>query len=205
MNLQEKKAQVVELKAAFEKAQVGILTQLNGIDVATVTELRKQLRQANIHFRVVKNTLAKRAAKGTAMEAVVEDFTGPVGLAYGEDPVTPAKVLTKFIKDLPPEKEGWLKIKAGMLTGQRLDAKAVQALSQMASLPELRQKLVSLIAAPATTLVRLISTPSTQLARVIGLHKGAPAGPAGDNKPDAVAVVPEAPAAATAETQATNA
>jgi len=176
MNLQEKKDQVEQLKAAFEKAQVGILTQLKGIDVATVTELRKQLRQANTHFKVVKNSLARRAAKGTAMEAVTEDFTGPVGLAYGDDPVTPAKVLTKFIKDLPPEREGWLTIKAGMVTGQRLDAKGVMALSTLAGLPELRARIVGLIAAPAQTLVRLIATPGSQLARVIDAHaKAAPA------------------------------
>jgi large subunit ribosomal protein L10 len=170
MNLQEKKDQVEKLKAAFEKAQVGILTQLNGIDVAAVTELRKQLRQAGTKFKVVKNSLAKRAAKGTAMDAVAEDFTGPVGLAYGEDPITPAKVLTKFIKDLPPEREGWISIKAGMLAGQRLDAKAVVALSTMAGLPELRARIVGLIAAPAQTLVRLIATPSQQVARVIDAH-----------------------------------
>lgn len=170
MNLQEKKTQVANLKAAFEKAEVGILTQLKGIDVATVTELRKRLREAKIHFRVVKNTLAKRAAKGTAMEAVAEDFAGPIGLAFGVDPVTPAKILTKFIKDLPPEREGWIKIKSGMLTGKRLDAKGVSALSQLAGLPELRQQLVGLIASPATTLVRLVSTPGSQLARVISAH-----------------------------------
>jgi large subunit ribosomal protein L10 len=183
MNLQEKKDQVEKLKAAFEKAQVGILTQLNGIDVATVTELRKQLREAKTHFKVVKNSLAKRAAKGTAMEAVAEDFTGPVGLAYGADPVTPAKILAKFIKDLPPEREGWITIKAGMLTGQRLDAKAVTALSTMAGMPELRAKIVGLIAAPAQTLVRLMATPGQQLARVIDARaKAAAVGAPGDNQ-----------------------
>jgi large subunit ribosomal protein L10 len=170
MNLQEKKAEVEKLKAAFQKAEVGILTQLNGIDVETVTELRKRLREAKVHFKVVKNSLAKLAAKGTAMEAVTEDFTGPVGLAYGVDPVTPAKILTKFIKELPPERETWLKIKAGMLTGKRLDAKGVAALSQMAGLPELRGKIVGLLAAPASTLVRLIATPGQQLARVVDAH-----------------------------------
>jgi len=181
MNLQEKKDQVEKLKAAFQKAQVGILTQLNGIDVATVTELRKQLREAKTHFKVVKNSLAKRAAKGTAMEAVAEDFAGPVGLAYGDDPVTPAKVLTKFIKDLPPEREGWITIKAGMLTGQRLDAKAVNALSTMAGLPELRARIVGLIAAPAQMLVRLIATPGQQMARVIDAHAKASAGGNGNS------------------------
>jgi large subunit ribosomal protein L10 len=170
MNLQEKKDQVTALKAAFEKAQVGVLTQLNGVDVATVTELRKRLREGKIHFKVVKNTLAKLAAKGTLMEAVVDDFVGPIGLAYGDDPVTPAKILSKFIKELPPEREGWIKIKSGMLTGKRLDAKAVNALSQMAGLPELRAKIAGLIAAPAQTLVRLIATPGGQVARVISAH-----------------------------------
>ena len=166
MNLQEKKEQVVVLKTAFEKAEVGILTQLNGVDVGTVTELRKRLREGKIHFKVVKNTLARLASKGTPMEAVADDFVGPIGLAFGEDPVTPAKILAKFIKELPPEHEGWIKIKSGMLSGKRLDAKAVTALSQMAGLPELRQKLVGLIAAPATTLVRLLATPSGRLRRV---------------------------------------
>jgi len=170
MNLEEKKSQVAALKTAFEKAQVGILTQLKGVDVETVTALRKQLREGKTHFKVVKNTLAKLAAKGTLMEAVVEDFVGPVGLAFGEDPVTPAKILTKFIKDLPPEHEGWITIKSGMLTGKRLDAKAVTALSQLAALPELRAKIVGLIAAPAQTLVRLLATPGGQLARVINAH-----------------------------------
>lgn len=180
MKLQEKKDQVVKLKAAFEGAQVGILTQIKGIDVATVTELRKRLREGKVHFKVVKNTLARLASKGTPMEAVADDFVGSVGLAYGQDPVTPAKILTKFIKELPPEREGWLSIKAGMLTGKRLDANGVKALSQMAGMPELRAKIVGLIAAPAQTLVRLLATPSSQLARVIDAR--AKAGAPGSNE-----------------------
>ncbi len=185
MKLQEKKDQVVKLKAAFEGAQVGILTQLNGIDVATVTELRKRLREGKVHFKVVKNTLARLASKGTPMEAVADDFVGPVGLAYGQDPVTPAKILAKFIKELPPEREGWLSIKAGMLTGKRLDANGVKALSQMAGMPELRAKIVGLIAAPAQTLVRLLATPSGQLARVIDARAKAGAKATSNDAPKA--------------------
>jgi large subunit ribosomal protein L10 len=167
MNLREKEAAVDELHQKFAKAQVGILTQLGGIDVATVTELRRQLREANIEYRVVKNSLAKRASKGTLMEAVVDDFAGPVGVLLSLDPVTPAKVLTAFLKSLTPEQAGWLKVKAGVLAGKRIDAAGVEALSSLPSLDELRVKLLGLLAAPAQALVRVLQAPSASLVRVI--------------------------------------
>ncbi len=167
MNLQEKEAAVVELHKKFAAAEVGILTQLGGIDVATVTELRRRLREANIEYRVVKNTLAKRASKGTLMEAVVDDFAGPVGVLLGLDPVTPAKVLTAFLKSLTPEQAGWLKVKAGVLAGKRIDAKGVEALSTLPSLDELRAKLLGLFTAPAQSLARVLQAPSVQMAQVI--------------------------------------
>jgi len=170
MNLQEKEAAVDELHQRFAKAQVGILTQLGGIDVATVTELRRQLREANIEYRVVKNTLARRASKGTVMEAVAEDFVGPVGVLLGQDPVTPAKVLTQFLKSLTPEQAGWLKVKAGVLSGKRIDAAGVQALSTLPSLDELRAKLLGLLTSSAQSLVRVLHSPPAQLARVIDAH-----------------------------------
>jgi large subunit ribosomal protein L10 len=102
------------------------------------------------------------------MEAVVDDFTGPVGVLLGLDPVTPAKVLTAFLKSLTPEQAEWLKVKAGVLAGKRIDAKGVEALSTMPGLEELRAKILGLLAAPAQTLARMLQTPSAQLAQVIG-------------------------------------
>ncbi|MHB8420344.1 MAG: 50S ribosomal protein L10 [Myxococcales bacterium] len=166
------KEQVVgELHEKMAKAAVGIVTRLEGMDVATVTDLRKQLREAGVEYRVIKNTLAKRAAKGTPIENLAEDFKGPVALAMSyTDPVTPAKILTRFVKGLPPERTEWIKITAGVLNGKRLDAKGVTALSALPGLPELRSKIVGLLAAPAAQLARLIATPAGQLARVVQAH-----------------------------------
>ena len=104
------------------------------------------------------------------MEAVAEDFTGPVGLAISMDPVTPAKVLTQFLKSLPPERADWLKIKSGMISGKRVDAAEVVTLSTLPGLPELRAKILGLLLAPAQTLARLLATPASQLARVLDAH-----------------------------------
>lgn len=162
---------VGELHEKMAKAAVGIVTTLNGIDVETVTELRKQLREAGIEYRVIKNTLARRASKGTPIENLAGDFKGPVALAMSyTDPVTPAKILSKFVKGLPPERTEWIKISAGVLDGKRLDAKGVTELSNMPGLPELRGKIVGLLAAPAAQLVRLVATPAGQLARVLQAH-----------------------------------
>jgi large subunit ribosomal protein L10 len=167
----DKEKAVAELHEKMAKAAVGIVTQMKGIDVATVTDLRRQLREQSVELRVIKNTLAKRAAKGTPLENLAEDFKGPVALAFSyTDPVTPAKVLTKFVKALPPERADWLKIKAGVLSGKRLDAAGVAALSALPGLQELRGKIAGLIAAPATQIVRILATPAQQLARVLQAH-----------------------------------
>ena len=175
MDRNQKQQAVDVLHAKMARAVVGVVTQLNGIDVATVTELRKQLRGAQIEYRVVKNTIAQRAAKGTSLEGLIEDFKGPVALAMSyADPVTPAKVLSQFIKTLPPERAHWLKIKSGIIDGRRIDANGVKALATLPSLPELQASLAGLIASPATKLVRLIATPAQQLARVVEAGKDRP-------------------------------
>jgi large subunit ribosomal protein L10 len=169
MDRTEKQKIVEQLREKMTRATAGVLTELNGMDVATLTGLRRLLRDAKIEYRVVKNTLAKRAAEGTTLAAIADDFTGPVALAlsYG-DPVAPAKVIADFLKALPPEQAAWLKIRAGVLQGQRLDPRAVTALASMPSLPELQGKILGLLSAPASALVRLIQTPGQQLVRVLG-------------------------------------
>lgn len=175
MDRNQKQQAADALHEKLARAVVAVVTQNNGIDVATVTDLRRLLRAVEVEYRVVKNTIAKRAAKGTSLDALVEDFTGPVALALSyENPVAPAKVLTQFVKALPPEKAHWLKIKSGSIGGQRIDAKGVEALATMPSLQELRSSLVGILAAPATRIARLIATPAQQLARVMDAGKDRP-------------------------------
>ncbi len=148
----------------MEKAKAAILAEPRGLDVATVTELRKKCREAQVEYRIVKNTLAIRAAKGTSVESLSDKFVGPTALIMSySDVVAPAKVIAEFAKD----RENFV-IRSAVVEGKVIDAQGVQALAKMPGLPELRQQLASMIAQPATRLVRLLNTPGQQLARVLG-------------------------------------
>jgi large subunit ribosomal protein L10 len=162
----EKEETIKSLQEKFGKAQVAIVAEFNKLDVAAVTDLRKKMRAAKVDYQVVKNTLAKRAAKGTSIEKVEDILAGPTALVIGyEDPVAPAKVLQDFLKDLK-DKEA-LKVRGAVVNGSRVDAKGVEALAKMPGLPELRATLLRMINTPATQLARVIAAPGQQLARVV--------------------------------------
>jgi len=145
-----------------------VLLDFKGLSVPAATEFRKKMRASGSRYRVVKNSLALRAAKGTALEKLEAKLEGTTGIAYtGDDPVALAKVLVDFAKDNPA-----LTVKAGIVAGtQMLDANGVKALSTLPGLPELRAKLLGLLQAPATQLVRLLGTPATQTVRVLKAHQ----------------------------------
>ncbi|MCL2626055.1 MAG: 50S ribosomal protein L10 [Cystobacterineae bacterium] len=159
----EKEAMVQELAAKFSKAKSVVVAEFDKIDVATATQLRRKLREGGVEYRVIKNTLAKRAAQGTSVAVVANDFVGPVALAisYG-DVVAPAKILMEFLKD-----RDFLKVKSGVVDGQRMNAADITALSKLPGLPELRASLLGLLLQPATKLVRTLAEPSSCLARVL--------------------------------------
>jgi large subunit ribosomal protein L10 len=167
MNRTEKEGVVGALHAKMAKARVAILAEPRGLDVETVTVLRKKLRDQKVEYRVVKNTLAARAAKGTPVEVVADKFVGPTALVMSyDDVVAPAKLLVEFMKDRED-----LAIRWAVVEGKLLDAKGVQALARMPGLNELRAQVMGLIAQPATKLARLIGTPAQQLARVLGARR----------------------------------
>jgi len=156
------------------KAKAAILAEPKGLDVATVTELRKKCREAQVEYRIVKNTLAIRAAKGTSLEPLSEQFVGPTALvmSYG-DVVVPAKILTEFAKD----RENFA-LRTAVVEGKVIDVKGIQALAKMPGLPELRSKLAGILAQPATRLARILGTPGQQLAQVLNARKEKLAKPA---------------------------
>ena len=167
MNRTEKEEVIGELHAKMAKARAAIVAEPRGLDVETVTALRKKLRDAKIEYRVVKNTLAARAAKGTPVEVVSDKFVGPTALVMSyDDVVAPAKLLAEFMKD----RENFV-IRGAVVQGKVIDAKGVQALAKMPGLQELRAQLAGMIAQPATKLARIIGTPGQQLARVLGARK----------------------------------
>ena len=153
MNRQQKEAAVSELRGELEDVAVIVVTDYCGLDVAKVVELRRQLKAESVDYRVVKNTLAKLALEGTDKEFLSDHLQGPVALAWSTDnPVGPAKVLSKFAED-----NEQLEIKAGYLSGQQLDLAGIKALADLPSMDELRSKFLSVLSGPAQKFVTITS------------------------------------------------
>jgi large subunit ribosomal protein L10 len=167
LNRTEKEQVVNRLHEKMARARAAILAEPRGLDVATVTELRRKCREAKVEYRVVKNTLAVRAAKGTPVESLAKEFRGPTALvmSYG-DVIAPAKILADFAKD----RENFA-LRVAVVEGRVIDVKGIQALAKMPGLPELRSRLAGIIAQPATRLVRMLATPGQQLAQVLGARR----------------------------------
>lgn len=168
MNRTEKQELIDDLHQEFGQSPHAILVDFRGLSVPAVTEFRRKVRQSGSRYRVVKNSLALRALKGTPLEPLGGKFENTTGVAYtGKDPVALAKTLVDFAKDHPQ-----LVVKGGLVSGsQMLDADGVKALSAMPTLPQLRARLLGLLQAPASQLVRLLNTPASQLARVLKAHQ----------------------------------
>lgn len=164
MNFQEKEQSVAEMKAQFTGAAASFLVQYQGCSCTELTQLRKDLRPSGARFAVIKNTLAKLAVADTDAAALNEAFDGPTAVVWSEsDPVTPAKVLTKFAKD-----QESFAIKAGLVDGRFIDVKEIETLAQLPSREEVLAKLLALINAPATQLLQMVNAPASSLVRLLG-------------------------------------
>jgi large subunit ribosomal protein L10 len=159
----EKEALIKELNEKFARARTAIVAEFSRLNVETVTRLRKKFRDGGVDYKVLKNTLARRAAKGTPVEVVSDDFTGPVAIAIGyDDVVAPAKILSDFVKDLET-----IKIRSAVVEGKRTDAAGVAALAKLPGLSELRARLLGMLNQPAGKLVRTLAEPGSGLARIV--------------------------------------
>jgi large subunit ribosomal protein L10 len=159
----DKEQELQELTAAFNASDTAILVDYKGLDVPAVTELRRQIRGAKAHYKVVKNTLAKRAAKGTRLAALEAHFEGTTAVAYtGNDAVALAKTLTTFMKGAPT-----LQIKAAVVQGQAVKPAAVTDLATLPGKPELYSKLLFLMQAPMQQLVTVLSATPRNLVTVL--------------------------------------
>ena len=149
----EKEQELQDLTAAFRGADTAIVVDYKGLNVPQVTELRRQLRGARAKYKVVKNTLAKRAMKGTAFEALEAQFEGTTAIAYtGEDAVALAKALTTFMKGAPT-----LAVKGAVVQGKAIKPAEVTDLANLPGKPELYAKLLFLLQAPAQRFVTVLS------------------------------------------------
>jgi len=161
---EQKRLAVEELTGLFSGVTAAVITDYRGITTAELTGLRRKLREAGVSYRVVKNTLARRAADSAGREAVKGLFEGPVALALGTGEVNvPAKVLLDFIGSTKSN----LLVKGGFIGDRLLTAKEVASLARLPSRNELLSKLLGQLQAPITGLVTVLSGPVRNLAGVL--------------------------------------
>ena len=159
----EKTATLEQLATALEGVDSAILFDYKGLNVPQVTELRRQVRAAKGQYRVVKNTLARRALVGTEFEPLSEFFQGTTAIAFtGTDPVVLAKTLTTFAKTAPQ-----LTIKAAVVQGRKIKAAEVTELAALPGKAELYAKLLFLLNAPMVQLVTVLNAAPQALLNVL--------------------------------------
>jgi len=148
-NVIELKKQIVdEITAKFQASQSTIVVDYRGLTVGEVTELRKQLREAGIDFKVYKNSMTRRAAEAAGLSGLNDALTGPNAIAFSnEDVVAPAKILNDFAK-----KNEALEIKAGVIEGNITSVEEVKALAELPSREGLLSMLLSVLQAPIRNL-----------------------------------------------------
>ena len=165
MSKEAKKIYVEEMKKNFSSNEAVLIAQYQGLNVNELDELRNELRQKGILFKITKNRITKIAIKETPVKDLEKYFTGPTAAAISSDAITTAKILTKFAKS-----HDKLKIVAGFMDGKVLDQKEVAIIATLPSLEEARAKIVGILASPAQKLVSILLAPGSKIA-ILALEK----------------------------------
>lgn len=159
MTVREEKSQLVsDIAQKLRDSKTTIVTDYRGLDVSEVTELRKQLREVGVEFKVLKNTLVRRATSELELTEIDEHLVGPTAIAFSnEDLVAPAKIISDFAK-----KHNALEIKAGILEGKVLNVDEVKALAALPSREGLLSMLLSVLQAPMRNMALAVKAVAEQ-------------------------------------------
>lgn len=150
---------IKEMESVFQTNKAFYFLNFKGLKVQEISELREKIKESDGSIRVVKNTLLKKAVSNVSINGMDKFFEGPTAIAWSkEDPVSVAKIITNFAKDNPN-----LKIKGGLVEGNLLDEKGVEAISKLPQINEIRAQLIGLLQAPMSKLIRVLKTPATNI------------------------------------------
>ena len=166
LSLEQKQAMVSEVAAKLQGAQTVIVAEYRGLNVERVTQLRSKARKSGVYLRVLKNTLARRAVKGTPFEKLSDQMVGPLMYGISQDPVAGAKVLSEFAK----ENELFV-IKAGAMPNTVMSSQDIKALAQLPSREELLSKLLGTMQAPMAKLVRTLNEVPGKFVRTLAAYR----------------------------------
>ena len=165
MNKEKKQSYIKEMTAQFEKSEAVLVTHYQGLSVKQIDNLRKQMREHGIQFKITKNRITKIALEKSRCKDLSNLFTGPTAVAFSEDAISSAKILTKFSK----ENEN-LKILGGIMGKEILDVAAVANVATLPTLDEARAKIIGILRSPAQKIVSILLAPASKIA-ILALEK----------------------------------
>ena len=162
LNLEEKKEVVAEVAERLTKAQAVVLAEYRGLPVEQITVLRSQARASGVYLRVLKNTLARRAVKGTPFEKLADKMVGPLAYGISDDPVAAAKVLHAYAKG-----NERLVIKGGAMPNYVMTAKEIGNLATLPGREELLARLMGTMQAPIAKFVQTLNEVPSKFVRTL--------------------------------------
>ena len=159
MNKEKKKVYIEEMKNFFQKTNSVLVTHYQGLTVKQIDELRSEMRKHGIMFKITKNKITKLALEGTKYKKLENLFSGPTAIAFSEDAITSAKILTKFAKS-----NSNLIIIGGLMEDKPLSQEEVANIATLPTLNEARAKIVGILEAPAQKIISILLAPGSKIA-----------------------------------------
>jgi large subunit ribosomal protein L10 len=161
MNKEQKKNYITEITSQFENSESVLVTHYQGLTMTQLDELRSKMREHGIIFKITKNRITKLALEKTKCKELSNLFTGPTAVAFGNDAIMSARILSKFSKD-----NNNLKLLGGIMAGEVLDQTGVQNVANLPTLDEARAKIVGILATPASKIVSILLARSEKMSNL---------------------------------------